>query len=83
MTDAEMDKVEEIWVNTAEGSEITGYDQQYLQKLALKISRQPEEKKAIRVRTRAGRHELWLPDLLEYMQDHRHSPRNPKQNPSD
>ncbi len=79
MPDMEQEKVEsqEIWVNTAEGEEITGYDQGYLRKLAHKISRQPEEKKTMRVRNRAGRYELWLPDLLEYMQDHRHSPRKP------
>lgn len=78
MMDAEMDKVEEIWVNTAEGSEITGYDQQYLRQLALKMSRQPEEKKIIRVRNRAGRHEMWLPDLMKYMKEHGYGPHSTK-----
>ena len=65
---------EEIWVSTGEGAEITGYDQQYLRRLALKLSRQPEEERLIRVRNRAGRHEIWLPDLIKYKQEYGRGP---------
>jgi len=68
---------EEIWVNTSEGAEITGYDQQYLTRLALKNSRLPEDERLIRVHNRAGRHEIWLPDLLKYIEEHGHGPKNP------
>jgi hypothetical protein len=79
MSDAELEKVEEIWVSTGEGEKFTGYDQQYLRKLALKMSRLPDEERLIRVRNRAGRHELWLPDLVNYMKEHGYGPHNPKE----
>ena len=58
---------QEIWVSTSEGAEATGYSQEYLEKLARKIWRQPEEDRLIQVRNRGRRYELWLPDLLKYM----------------
>jgi hypothetical protein len=79
MADAEMEQVEETWVNTAEGAEITGYDQQYLRKLALKMSRLTIEKRLIQVRNRAGRHEMWLPDLMKYMKEHGYGPHHAKE----
>mgnify|MGYP000704596318 CR=1 FL=1 len=78
MSDAEQEKIEEIWVNTAEGAEITGYDQQYLRQVALKMSRLAVEERLIQVRNRAGRHEMWLPDLMKYMKEHGYGPHNPK-----
>jgi len=59
--------VEEIWVNTTEGAEITGYNQQYLMRLAQKVSQQPEEEREIKIRRRRG-YELWLPDLVAYIE---------------
>ncbi|MBZ0287911.1 MAG: hypothetical protein K8I30_09880 [Anaerolineae bacterium] len=82
MSDAEMEKVDEIWVSTGEGVEFTGYNQQYLRKLALKMSRLPDEERLIRVRNRAGRHELWLPDLVMYMKEHGYGPHNSKESNS-
>jgi hypothetical protein len=61
---------EQIWVTTKEGAEMTGYSQEYLERLANKNWRQPETERLIQVRNRSGRYELWLPDLLQYMAEH-------------
>ena len=60
---------QEIWVMTTEGSEITGYNRQYLEKLAYKNWRLPENERVIKVRFRARRYEVWLPDLLRYIDE--------------
>jgi hypothetical protein len=65
---------EEIWVNTAEGAEITGYNQEYLKKLAHRISKQPVDERLIKIRLRSNRYELWLPDLITYMTEHGYGP---------
>ncbi len=58
---------QEIWVMTGEGAEATGYNNQYIIKLAQKIWRLPEEERPIKLRKRRGQfYELWLPDLLRY-----------------
>jgi hypothetical protein len=68
-------EVEEIWVNTGEGAEFTGYNMDYLQQVARKMWRRPEDQRAIKVRNRAGRYELWLPDLVTYVDSIRHGPK--------
>ena len=61
---------QEIWVMTREGAELTGYSAEYLEKLTNKNSRLPEDERQIKVRKRIGRyHELWLPDLLRYIDE--------------
>ena len=65
--------VEEIWVNTAEAAEITGYNRQYVMKLAQKFSQQPEEEREVKIQRRYG-YELWLPDLIAYIEATRHGP---------
>jgi len=67
---------QEIWVMTAEAAEITGYNIDYLQQLARKNLRRPEDERLIKVRKRSGRHELWLPDLMHYILEHGYGPRN-------
>lgn len=61
-------EIEEIWVSTREGSEITGYSQKYLGHLANSIWSQPEDERPIRLRYRSRRYEYWLPDLVKYSQ---------------
>ena len=68
-------KVEAIWVSTTEGSEMTGYNPDYLQQLARRISRQPESERPIKVRSRSRRYELWLPDLVNYINNLGYGPR--------
>ena len=60
---------QEIWVITSEGAELTGYSQEYLEQLARKNRRLPEDERVIKLRKRAGRYDLWLPDLLRYIQE--------------
>jgi hypothetical protein len=74
-------KVEETWVNTTEGAEITGYHRDYVQRLARDSWNLDEEQRIIKVRQRAGRYELWLPDLFKYIADHGYGPIQKKHSP--
>lgn len=65
---------EAIWVTTKEGAEITGYNPRYLQQLAHKNWTQPENERQIKVRNRSRRYELWLPDLLKYIEEYGYGP---------
>jgi hypothetical protein len=56
-----------IWVNVTEGAQITGYNRSYVQQLATKISKKPEAEREIRLRWRTNYWELWLPDLMAYI----------------
>ncbi len=69
MSDIDLEKIEskEIWVDLFEATEITGYNYESMRKVAQRISRQPEEERAIKMRKRTSRWELWLPDLLAYV----------------
>jgi hypothetical protein len=69
---------QEVWVMTAEGAELTGYNARYLEKLAKKNSLLPENERDIKVRMRSNRHELWLPDLLRYIQEIGYGPHQDK-----
>ena len=60
---------QQIWVMTGEGAELTGYNALYLQKMARKNLALPEDERVIRVRMRQNRYELWLPDLLRYINE--------------
>jgi hypothetical protein len=60
---------QQIWVTTREGAEVTGYNKQYLEKLAKKNWRLPENERDIKIRNRSRRYELWLPDLLIYIEE--------------
>ena len=60
---------QEIWVTTREGAELTGYSSEYLEKMANKNWRLPEDERLIKVRNRSRRYELWLPDLLHYIEE--------------
>ena len=69
---------QEIWVMTAEGAELTGYNSEYLEQVARKNSRLPEDERLIKVRKRSGRYELWLPDLLHYITETGYGPHQDK-----
>jgi hypothetical protein len=78
-TDSSHQGIEEIWVSTIEGAQITGYNMDYLRQIAYKMWRLPEGKRDIKVRNRSGRYELWLPDLIDQIKTARRGP-NPKRN---
>jgi hypothetical protein len=65
---------EEIWVTTTEAAEITGYDRKYLQKLASRNWKQPEDERSIRLRLRSNRYHMWLPDLIRYINEEGYGP---------
>jgi hypothetical protein len=69
---------QEIWVMTTEGARITGYSGRYLGQLAKKNLRLPEDEREIKVRMRSNRHELWLPDLLRYIEEIGYGPHQDK-----
>ena len=69
---------QEIWVMASEGAELTGYSTRYLGQLAKKYSLLPEDERDIKVRKRGGRHELWLPDLLRYIDEIGYGPHQDK-----
>ncbi|HEX2622902.1 MAG TPA: hypothetical protein VHL11_22235 [Phototrophicaceae bacterium] len=66
---------QEIWVDTGEAAEITGYHRVYLQQLSRKIWQQPEEQRLIKLRHRAKKYEFWLPDLINYIVHYGYNPR--------
>jgi len=76
MSDAEKQKVEsqEIWVDLYEAAEITGYNYHSMRRLIYGMGQQPEDERAIKIRKRTSRWELWLPDLLVYVDKPRPGP---------
>ena len=74
MSDAELEKVEEIWVNISEATEITGYNSGSLRKLAWTMFQEAGEQPAVKVRKRSNGWEIWLPDLLAYVKRPRRGP---------
>ena len=69
---------QEIWVMTTEASELLGYNSQYLEKLARKNLNLSEDDREIKVRMRAKRYEIWLPDLLRYIDEVGYGPHQNK-----
>lgn len=69
---------QEIWVITPEGAELTGYSREYLEQLARKNWRLPEDERLIKLCKRAGRYELWLPDVLRYISEIGYGPHQNK-----
>jgi len=61
---------EEIWVNTIEGADMTGYNPDHVRELARNNWKLPEDQRLIRVRKRANRYDIWLPDLINYIDNH-------------
>jgi hypothetical protein len=61
-------EAQETWVNVTEAAEITGYNRGYILKLATKIWRLPEDEREIQLRKRSSGYDIWLPDLLAYIE---------------
>lgn len=71
----EPEVIAEGWVNVAEGAEISGYNRGYVNKLMTKMSKIPEDKREIRIRRRTHGYDIWLPDLINYVQKRGHGPK--------
>ena len=69
---------QEIWVMTTEGAELTGYSREYLEQLARKNFRLSDDERNIKIRMRVKRYELWLPDLLRYIDEIGYGPHQDK-----
>jgi hypothetical protein len=61
--------METIWVNVTEGAEITGYHRDYVVKLARKMWKKPEDEREIKLRKRSNGYDIWLPDLMNYIEN--------------
>ena len=74
--DANLEKLDsqEIWVDLHEAVELTGYSLNGIRQLAHRVGKLPEAERPIKMRKRSSRWELWLPDLLIYMNQENHGP---------
>jgi hypothetical protein len=61
----------EIWVSTSEAARITGYNQTHLQKLARDNWKRSETERTLKILKRAHGYEIWLPDLIKYIENSR------------
>ena len=82
MSDMEPDKIvpEEIWVNTYEATEFTGYNYHSVRKVIQRIANQPEESREIKMRRRSTGWEMWLPDLITYLKKPGRGPQPKRKN---
>jgi hypothetical protein len=62
----DLSSVEKIWVNAHEAAQATGYNPQYITRLAMKMQKKPESEREIQLKKRSNRYEMWLPDLIAY-----------------
>jgi hypothetical protein len=78
MVDPELARVDEIWVNVTEATQLTGYSRIHMLRLATQNWRLPENERLFRLRKRSNGYEIWLPDLMDYIANHGHGPhKNP------
>lgn len=66
--------VEQTWVNVREGAEITQYSRSHMKAIMMKIWRMPEAERPIRIRKRSNGFDIWLPDLIAYVNEPGHGP---------
>jgi hypothetical protein len=59
---------EEIWVNVARATQITGYNLDHIRRLARENWRLPENRRRIHVRKDDHAYAIWLPDLVNYIE---------------
>lgn len=59
--------VDSSWVTVTEAAEKTGYNLHSMRKMIWKIAKQPEAEREIKLRERSYGWELWLPDLIKYI----------------
>jgi hypothetical protein len=65
---------EEIWVDVTEAAEKTGYRRDYLIKVVREQWNKPEGERQIQLRKLSAGYILWLPSLIEFINEHRHGP---------
>jgi hypothetical protein len=62
-----------IWVNSADGAQITGFTEVYLEILGQQQIALPENQRSIKLRQRNDKIEFWMPDLVKHMTQRRAS----------
>jgi hypothetical protein len=62
-------ETQEIWVNVTEAAALTGYNRDHMRKLATKLWKLPEDERPVRLRKRSSGYDIWLPDLMAYIQE--------------
>ncbi|MEO8607174.1 MAG: hypothetical protein ABI690_04800 [Chloroflexota bacterium] len=65
---------DDIWVSTSEGAELTGYNRDHVQKLARDNWNRDENQRLIKVKKRARGYDIWLPDLVRYIEKYGYGP---------
>jgi len=73
-SDVDPKAVGQMWVNLTEGAEITNYSRDHLWKIISKIWKMPETERPIRLRKRSNGYDIWLPDLVAYVNQPGHGP---------
>lgn len=61
--------VEEIWVKVDEGAQRTGHHVDHVRRLARENMRLPDDERLLRVRKEGKAYEIWLPDLVNYVEN--------------
>jgi len=74
--------VEEIWVNTSEAAQVTGYHRDYVQRLARENWKLPEDEREILVERHPNGYMLWLPKLVEYLSMKNRGPQAKRKHPN-
>jgi hypothetical protein len=82
MSDTKQEKVEAIWVDLYEAAERTGYSIDGIRKVANRIGRLPEDQREIKMRKRTSRWEMWLPDLMAFVDQPNRGPHRKQDDPS-
>ena len=74
--------IDEIWVNTSEAAELTGYHRDYVQKLARDNWNLPESERKILVQRHPNGYMLWLPKLVDYLSEKSRGPQPKRKHPN-
>ncbi len=82
MSDAKMDKVEEIWVTLAEAAKITGYSKDRVQRIAQHNWNLPAEDREILLRRHSNGYMVYLPSIVKYARTPRRGPQPKRKDPN-
>jgi hypothetical protein len=75
-------EAQETWVNVTEAAELTGYSRDRILKVTTKTWKLPEEQRPIRLRKRSSGYDIWLPDLLTYIEEFGRGPQRKRKTAS-
>jgi hypothetical protein len=77
MSDAEREKVEEMWVTISEAAKLTGYSKDRLQRIAQSNWNRPEAEREVTLKKDSyGYYLVLLPSIIQYTLKARRGPRS-------